>query len=202
VLEEFDPAAPAPLAEIPEILPFPRQQPAKKSRGRKLRQRGALLAAACLLLGLGLALGGMRLSRPHAERDASVALNTPADNSPTWRSSETLVFTSDGNKPLMSKGNPVSPQLKHNAVTTGWGRIGKQVTSLVAATQEQVGAGFQKNGDYDRAATYLVQAHELKRLAHGETDKETIKTSANLARVYEVALNTVSLADDSVSASV
>src|SRR5437868_2141154 len=58
VLDEFDPAAPVPQSQAPATIPFAQPRPARKWFGRVLQQRGALLAAACLLLAIGLALGG------------------------------------------------------------------------------------------------------------------------------------------------
>src|SRR5262249_15647992 len=63
-LNEFAPPSPEPPAPPPRLLPFTGSRKARRPFLSRLRERGALVAAACLLLALGLAL----LKQPAPDR--------------------------------------------------------------------------------------------------------------------------------------
>src|SRR5262249_6227795 len=56
VLNEFEPVSSEAPAPPPRLLPFTDSRKARRPFLSRLRERGALVAAACLLLALGLAL--------------------------------------------------------------------------------------------------------------------------------------------------
>jgi hypothetical protein len=178
VLDDFDPAAPAPLPEAPKVIPFPQARPAKRMLMRALRSRGALVAAACLLLAIGLTLGGSRLFTFPRQQPTQVA----SSNVPEA-----------GSLPSDKRSAPVADvesSAKEKKMIEGWKQLGTSATTLLAASQEQLGDYYQQNGDYERAESFLVNAHDLRRKSLGDDDAETIKTSQKLAKVYQLALNT------------
>jgi hypothetical protein len=187
VLEEFDPAAPQPLPAAPKTLPFAQARPARKPFARVLRQRGALVAAAAVLLALGLSLGGMHLyTRDQANREFSFFDPQASRHGPDGPVSDSLGKKDGGGERTTSK-----KPLSEKEITENLARVKKKVTSLGAMTLEQMGTNYQESGDYDRAETYFVAAHDLRRKTFGEENAETLKSTQNLAHVYEVALNTV-----------
>jgi hypothetical protein len=188
VLDEFDPAAPQPLPTAPKILPFSQARPSRKPFARVLRQRGALVAAACLLLALGLSMGGMHLYTQNRPDSPPPYLGpeatrhdpeNPLGNLPDGKDKGVAVTTSHKPKPLTEK------ELAENL-----SQMKKMVTSLSAMTLEQVATTYQENGNYDRAETFFVAARDLRRKTFGDEDADTIKSNETLAHVYEVALNT------------
>lgn len=192
VLDEFEPAAPAPLPAAPKILPFPQSRPARKPFARLLRSRGALVAAACLLLALGLSMGGAHLytqNQPggyvfffdpqgwHHRPDDSLLPSPP-------NGKDKRVAVTTANK------QPDGPKIDEKELAARFAFVQKKATALGAMTLEQAGAYYQESGDVDRAETYFVAARDMRRRTFGEDDAETLKANENLARVYEVALNT------------
>ena len=188
VLEEFDPAAPQPLPAAPKTLPFAQARPARKPFARVLRQRGALAAAAAVLLALGFSLGGMHLYT-HNQANPEFALIDPQSSrhGPGGPVSDSL-----GTKDRVAVTTSKKPKpLSEKEITENLALMKKKVTSLSAMTLEQMGTNYQESGDYDRAETYFVAAHDLRRKTFGDEDAETLKSTQNLAHVYEVALNTL-----------
>lgn len=190
VLDEFDPAAPQPLPAAPKILPFAQARPARKPFARVLRQRGALAAAAAVLLALGLSLGGVRL---YTRNQANPVFPSFFDPQASRHGPDDPVSDSlGGPDPRVALTTAKKPKpLSEKEVTENLALMRKKVTSLSAMTLEQMGTNCEESGDYDRAETYFVAAHDLRRKTFGDEDAATLKSSRNLAHVYEVALNTV-----------
>jgi hypothetical protein len=193
VLDEFEPTASRPPSDRPQILAFPQPRPARKPFARFFHSRGALVAAACLLLALGLSMGGVHLYTqspqvwppsflgPQATRTGP---DNPIGVTPSGPDKQVALSTSN-------KKEQEDQALAEKELTQRFAQVQKKVTVWSALTLEQAGDYYQQNGELDRAETYFVAARDLRRNAFGDDAAETIKANENLARVYQVALNTV-----------
>jgi hypothetical protein len=97
VLDEFDPAAPQPVSDSPRLLPF--IPPVQKKHF--WRQRGALVVAASLLLGLGVTLGGVKMFAP-AKPDEGQFAFVPEATKPNGpdKASDTLPGAPSGERKI------------------------------------------------------------------------------------------------------
>jgi hypothetical protein len=194
VLDEFDSAAPQPLSEAPKILPFVKPSPTRKPFARVFRQRGALVAAASVLLALGLSMGGMHLYT-QSQRGPDVAFIAPEARRLTPDNVNQLAQGGQDDTPVRLTTSAKPTKMTEKEFTENLALVTKKASSWGALALEQVGTSCQQSGDYDRAEAFFVAAHDLRRKTFGDEDAETIKSSGNLAHVYEVALNTVPLAE-------
>lgn len=187
VLDEFDPAAPVPLPEAPQVLPFPPQAFVKKPFRRFLSWRTAALAAS-VLLGIGLVLGGMQLFRS-TNSGQEYALTVPdRPEQPNEQKKDGHVAAQHAK--IVPSADVKAPERQSAEMAEGWKQVSTAATTLLASTQEEVGTFYEKKGDYDWAAYLLANAHDLRRSAQGDGDEATVKTTQTLANVYQVALNT------------
>ncbi len=186
VLDETDVAG----AETPATISFPQRRPAKPWFSRTLRSRGALVAAA-LLLGLGLTFVSMRLIAAMGQAKPSgdlVALRDVTAEKPNGLAVSTPQAL-PGSTDRMDKRPPLmmAKASKDKTIVEGWKQVGTSATTMLAATQEQLGDFYQQNGDYDRAESLLATARDLRREALGEQAPQTVQTSHKLAQVCDQA---------------
>ena len=163
VLDEFDPAAPVPLAEVPHVLSFPQGRATKPLFSRALRSRGTLLAA-CMLLGLGLTLISVRAYTMIGQANRPVNTQQVSAEKPNGLE----MYTSADSPSSKNKPHPLhivakSPPSKEKAMIEGWKQVGTSTTTMLAVTQEQLGDFYQEKDDFDRAETFLVNARDLRR---------------------------------------
>jgi hypothetical protein len=168
---------PAPQPE-PVLLPFPRRRPL--ARTGRVARRGPLVAAACLLLTLGVAM----------PRPARLAPQ-PHDLA------------------LVGKGVASTRAVPLGAgPVEGRGAAGHMAGALARLDQAPplqeslaVARDAQKKGDLARAERALYQAHFLCQKELGPTHPATQWTLRNLADCYQVALNTTPPASTGVTAT-
>lgn len=213
VLSDFEPAVDQ-VPEAPVLLPFS-QRPARPSLYARLRRRSALVAAACLLLALGLGMPRLRQDEggsPAAPTESRVRLRGADRLVPP--SQTTLVFKTSGDAPTKPSDGRVSlvvaSRLDHlDRSLSSLEKQGKLEDALVLAQRypavarearlesdpryarslEQVGRLYEKKGDLVHAEHTFRKAHAICAKSLGTTHPETVQNVKLLANVYQVALN-------------
>ena len=217
VLADFEPGtepAPAPPIPAPRILAFPKPRQPRPSVLRWVGKRSAVLAAACLLLALCLALLDPRVGAVFLGDNDSSNTSTGFD----------LAMSRSGVQPVVLRANkPTEPApLGRDVATPGLDRLemlnhkidgleqqGKLDEALAldakaatvarranleqhlayAANRERVAAVSQKQGDLDRACSSFCQAYEIRKKELGPDNKETAQTAQSLAHACALALH-------------
>jgi hypothetical protein len=196
VLVEFEPgttpsprpeSVPAAPALLPGSLPsrFARW-PARPALVLRLRRRSALVAAACLLLTLGLAMPRPALLSPPPPADgaglgpglASLAPNR-ALRDPAGGATGSVGLAAIG--PLDRSVEALQKQ--------GKVRDAEALAEFYAVSLNRVGLFYKEEGDLTRAEPSLSQAHALCAKWLRPENPNTVQVVNNLAGVYRTALN-------------
>jgi hypothetical protein len=221
VLAEFEPVpeeTPPPVAvprpvPSPTILPFPGAgRPARRSFLARVRRRAPLVAAAAILLTIGLALPrpgwapdpgagrGPHLTRttaslkplPGSGPEASEGpMQLPAD--PTWSGDARLAPMArlDGRVADLDKQGRRREAL---ALTRKYAEVARSAKleqhPRYAASLNSVGMLYAEAGDLAQAEKPICKAHAICERSLGPTHPATVQTVRNLAVLYRVALNT------------
>jgi hypothetical protein len=167
VLQDFEPV-PADLPEVeagPVVLPL-RKLPARRRLVAFVRRRAPLVAAACLVLTLGVAMP--RPGAPLAAPGSPVQLGRGT-------ASRTLVLLSG-----QESGAAAQPAVRSE----------QQSEVRAGAERYWKGLSYQQRGDLARAEPELSQALAICNRTLGPDDPATVQTRRQLADVYQVALNT------------
>jgi hypothetical protein len=157
--------APQPAAVLePVILSLPAGRPGRKS-SPAFRQRAALAAAACVLVGLGLALAGPSLW-VHSAREGALAVRD------AQAAREALALArADQERSEIQAG-----------IADNLGAV-EQVHRL-----NQVALSLQNRGELTRAEPFFHNANRISRRTLGAAHPATRETVRNLAQLYQTAL--------------
>jgi tetratricopeptide (TPR) repeat protein len=190
VLGEAEPA-PSPPAVL-SLAEFRSQKP-PRNRMRRWAPRLALLAAACLMLTLGL-----NLAEPQHR-----LLRSPESNPRTDWAVALAPSGAEGFSPTAGPRFTVraKPGLTAKAPSEVPARQPELALLETARSFNNVGQVYKKQGDLARAEKSFSQAHLLCRQALGPDDRRTAEARNNLADVYTAALNTVAATEDQVVAT-
>lgn len=201
VLSEYEPA-PQPA---PTILSFPaprQAQPPRRGLSPRWRQRFVLVAAACLLMAIGLKMP--RLTQvsapppePMASLDGSVALriaDPQKDGFFLAPAGPEIEFPAP--EPPRAAPVPGHAAVNHASGTFVMARkespmseVDRRRKLIQAETYYEQAHFYQSRGDLSRAAPPLSQAHALLANTVGSQDPRTQQSLQSLAQVYAVALN-------------
>jgi hypothetical protein len=202
VLGESETPVPEPVAHEPTILPFPRRVGSTRSwkQGRPtwFRRRAGLVAAAGLLLALGVALPSSGLSSPQSGQlgEASPLVASRMDLS------SALAMRDGKDMPPLMKGGIEGDAAEREDELIA--RIDASVQALEAKGQKKEAEKlvrryannltrramvYQRQGDLARAEPAFNQALTFCAKAWGPEAPQTLRTANSLAEVYEVALN-------------
>jgi hypothetical protein len=206
VLGDSEPTAqqtPAPV--LPATVPFPQRRPAPR-RLFLTRQRASLVAAACLLMGIGLAVSSSSLTSLSPGEAPNVRL---ADGYAMARSEKEKSFTLgisddvaleklgalDDKVIALEKEGKVKEAL---VVAQDFSNLARhaplkdqKVAARYAAGMNRAGRLFQQEGDFDHAEKSFSQAHTVCQTVWGPNHPETVQSMNGLAEVYQLALNSV-----------
>jgi hypothetical protein len=240
VLEDFEPIATVPSPSIsapaPVILSLSEHRSSRRSsrsgllekagsRLGFLRQRSALVAAACLLLALGLFLprsgllssvaeprtGPALASRPIDPRssfipEGSWPLEGVSNEPPEF---EQLVRLETGDREALGLADATTARSERR-LAQQLQRVDESVEMLKKQGKDQEAAArartlvvtldrqaraYQKEGDLGRAEPVLYQAHNICQNALGPGDPETVRLNHSLARLYLSAINSADLGE-------
>jgi len=178
VLADTEPvgAPSAPAVAPPAVLPFPGRA-APRRKPAQWRRYGALVAAACVLVALGL--GVPRLAAPSAP-------NGGADV-------RSVVAMKPGGVPYdgdrmekVSGGGPAAADAEREKQLN---LIVEPVALAWANGLDRLGNVCEAGGDLDHAEYSLKWAHDIRRRVQGDDNPQTAETRRNLGNLYEVALN-------------
>lgn len=203
VLADFEPveATPPVLPEpVPVVLPF-KARPARRPTWTRTRGRAVLVAAACLLLGLGLWLQWIESPKNAGlwnDRRDVAALSPgrrdepppgPLSGAPGLGEHPSLFATrnlSDREAALFLARTEATAE---NLEKAGQAKEARELTSTVVAKVTDVAEQLQQKGELDRAAPLLERTHDLCKRALGPEHPETRRSLNSLANVYQVAVN-------------
>jgi hypothetical protein len=184
VLADVGPVeAPAPAVPAPPlaVLPFPTHTAPRRTKATRWRRLGALAAAACLLLALGL--GAPRVLSPRSPGGGESAFTSnfpPVEGGVALRS---------GAGPLPAAAPPAEPHGRTMGV------IVQPVALAAADGLNRVGTYCEKTGDLGDAELSYQLVHGIRLRVLGPDAPATVEARRNLGQVYLVALNTPTPAD-------
>jgi tetratricopeptide (TPR) repeat protein len=193
VLGEAEPATSASSPAVLSLAEFRSQKP-PRSRVHRWAPRLALLAAACVMLALGLNLAEpghelLRSRKAPAGAERAVALVPSGEEGFSPMSGPRFVVRA---KPGLTAKAPseVPPA-----------RQPERALLKTAKSLNNAGQVYKEQGELARAEQSFSQAHLICRDTLGPDDRRTAEARNNLADVYTAALNTVAATEDQVVAT-
>ncbi len=208
VLTDFEPVhvptAPGTLSFVEHATRRAASLPAKSKTyfGKTFRQRTALAAAACLLLGLGLCLPGLLPSRP--SRSEIVALGPPMATRDTPPGQVALLAMPPEIAPLAKFDREVDELETKGQIAQAIAKA-RELPALAKNARldnhprytqslQRVGQLYQKCGDLPTAVTNYARAHDICKDKLGPEHPATLESETLLANAYQFAINQVSAA--------
>jgi hypothetical protein len=172
-------ATPQAVPASPAVLPFTRRSPVRRGFSPRMRQRSALLAAACLLLALGAMLLHKSPSLPPSddlararERDTALALALAQGRA------DARFARLD----QLDRGVEVLEQ--DGKLDQTLALAPREVKPVFAASLNRLGLQYQAKGDLDHAEPVLRKAYGICQETLGPDAPDTVQTVNSLANVY------------------
>jgi hypothetical protein len=199
-------AAARPTSPLRSQPPGPARQWNERVPAGRFRQRAGLLAAAAMLLTLGVALP--RSGTPSSPSESALALSRPMASHDELTSLVALTSATDALSSRWAEGEAAQHKQPDDRLLAridasvqaleAQGKPGeaKTLARQYASNLTRQALFFQEKGDLARAEPVLNQARTLCARTLGPQAPETVRSRNTLAGVYEIALNTASPAAD------